>query len=90
MIALWKKIKFKVSRAFTPRRLESAARIGVEAIEKAQLGLELQYIDGPEAEATSKISSAAAELIKSLEHVDSAVLRISSILVVKCDYGGSK
>ena len=88
MIKLWQRLRFVIREAFTPKKLDAAAKLGAEAVEKAQLGLELRYLDGPEAEITEKISRGAAELIKSLDNIDSAVLRMGSLLVIKCNFGG--
>lgn len=57
---------------------------------KGKKALEYKYLNGPTAEATSKLSSAAAELISSVRDIDEVVLRLGSILLVKTIRNGQQ
>lgn len=60
----------------------------VDIYKKGKDALEMQYIDGPSAEATSKLATAAAALITALGPVDEGALRLGGILVVKVTQNG--
>ena len=59
-----------------------------EIYSKGKVALEAQFIDLPNAEATSKLATAAAGLIISLEGVSDAAIRCGSILLVKVTKDG--
>lgn len=65
-----------------------AARVAAELLMKGQLGLELHYVDSPEAEVASKLADATSKLIQSLAEIDEAALRAGPILIVKVTHAG--
>jgi hypothetical protein len=55
---------------------------------KGKKAFETKLIDVPTAEASAKLTTAAAEVIKSLEKTDEAVLKFGALLVVKIQKEG--
>lgn len=74
--SFFQRIKFFLKQDKTQQEVD-------KAYEKAKLALEAKYLGTPTADATSKIAIASAELIKSLEGQDEAVIRLGVILLVK-------
>jgi hypothetical protein len=59
-----------------------------EIYKKGKTALELQFVSVPSAEATNKLSEAAASLITSLNGIDEAAIRLGAILLVKVSKDG--
>jgi hypothetical protein len=83
MLKLWLKLKLSLRNAFTSQAAQQAAELGKEAFDKVTQGVEMQYLEGPAADATSKLAMAAAQMIQSLQHEDDAVIRVGALLVIK-------
>ncbi len=79
--SFFKELWFLIKKTFTPQQIE-------ENIEKAKDALEAIYLDKPMAEAQSDISTSTAALIKSIEHLDEAVIRLARIILVKAVIDG--
>ena len=89
MVNLWKRLGFVLSGSISEEDAAKLARAGKEVIDKTKLGLELKYLNVPEADYAAKFAAATSELIRSLRHEQQAVLRLGSLLVVKTTTDGS-
>jgi hypothetical protein len=74
--SFFQRLKFLVSKEYTRKEV-------AEMYQKSKEALQKTYLDKPGAEVADKLADAATKLISSLESVDSGVLRLGELLVVK-------
>jgi len=79
--SFFKKLKFLLKKKISDGELE-------ELFDKGKLALELKHVALPSAEATEKLASAAEKLHNSLQHVDSGVIQLGILLIVKVTIKG--
>lgn len=86
---LWRQISFKMANWLNASNKQRLAELGREALDKSRYGMELKYLDGPEADVALKLSQAAAGLLTSLKDEKQACLRLGPLLLLKVTVDGN-
>jgi hypothetical protein len=89
LVARWLAWPTSAAHRRKPRAAATTGRLGTEAcrlarlVRKAERAGELRYIYGARAESDEHEANAVATVIRTLDGVDSAVIQLSSVIIVK-------